>query len=68
MSSRIYVVTDATVAPTDPEQQAHRLVRAGNPAQAIRHVVRGRFSAEVAGQATLVRLVAAGVGVEEVEA
>ncbi len=41
------------------------LVRANTQAQAIGHVVRNRYGAEVADQETLVRLLADGVKVEE---
>lgn len=55
--TRIYVITDRR---TD----AQRLVRAANPATAIRHVANGTLSAAVAAQETLVDLVSEGVKVE----
>lgn len=42
MSTRIYLVTDV-------ETNKHRLIRAGNQAQAIRHAAQTRFDIEVAG-------------------
>lgn len=45
MTTRIYLVTDN-------ETKRHRLIRAGNQAQAIRHAAKTRFEIEVAGQAT----------------
>ena len=48
MSTRIYLVTDV-------ETNKHRLIRAGNQAQAIRHAAQTRFDIEVAGQDDLVR-------------
>lgn len=58
MSTRIYLVTDT-------ETNKHRLIRAGNQAQAIGFAARSRFDVEVAGQDDLVSLVAAGHVVEE---
>ena len=40
------------------------LVRAVTPAQAIRHVARNRYQAEVAGQDELIQYVSAGVKVQ----
>lgn len=54
--SRIYVVK---------HNNAQRLVRAGNPAQAIRHVAKKEISAEVASQDQLVELAGKGVTVED---
>lgn len=54
---RIYRVT-ITGAPD-------RLVRSPNVAQAVRHVARSLISADLASQDDLVRLVAAGVKVED---
>ena len=42
MSTRIYLVTDV-------ETNKHRLILAGNQAQAIRHAAQTRFDIEVAG-------------------
>lgn len=59
--SRIYVVTD-----THQEPINHRLVRASNQAaQARNFAARDQFAVDVAGQQTLVDLLAAGVKVEE---
>lgn len=52
--TRIYLVVD-----TEPEGR-QELVRAANPAAAIRHVVRSRYKAAVAAQETLVELLSAG--------
>jgi hypothetical protein len=57
MSTRIYVVTDI-------ETNRHRLIRAGNQAQAIRHAAQTRFDIEVAGQEDLVNLLTSGVPIE----
>ena len=57
MSTRIYLVTDV-------ETNKHRLVRAGNQAQAIRHAAQTRFDIEVAGQDDLVNLLSNGIPVE----
>lgn len=57
MSTRIYVVTDV-------ETNRHRLIRAGNQAQAIRHAAQTRFDIEVAGQEDLVSLLTNGVPIE----
>ena len=57
MSTRIYVVTDV-------ETNRHRLIRAGNQAQAIRHAAQTRFDIEVAGQDDLVGLLTSGIPVE----
>ena len=56
--SRIYHVFDL-------ETGSNRLVRADNQAQAVRHVVKGRFDVAVATQDVLVGLLTEGVGVEE---
>lgn len=55
--TRIYKVEGPT-----PEQT--RLVRAGTPAQAIRHAVRSDYTATVAAQEDLVVLLGRGVTVE----
>jgi hypothetical protein len=57
MSTRIYLVTDV-------ETNRHRLIRAGNQAQAIRHAAQTRFDIEVAGQEDLVSLLTNGVPIE----
>jgi len=57
MSTRIYLVTDV-------ETNKHRLIRAGNQAQAIRHAAQTRFDIEVAGQDDLVSLLTGGIPVE----
>jgi hypothetical protein len=57
MSTRIYLVTDV-------ETNKHRLIRAGNQAQAIRHDAQTRFDIEVAGQDDLVSLLSHGIPVE----
>lgn len=56
--SRLYVVSDS-------ESGNERLVDAGNPAQAIRHVALGRFAAKPADARTVARLVKAGIEVED---
>lgn len=60
MSSRIYVVVDKQRLLEEP-----RLVRAGHPSAAIKHVAGDRLSAEVATQDTLVDLIGRGAKVEE---
>lgn len=55
---RIYVVVDTAT-------KVESLVRAAGKAQAIGHVVRERFTADVADQAALVRLVGAKVEVQD---
>lgn len=57
MSTRIYLVTDV-------ETNKHRLIRAGNQAQAIRYVAQTRFDIEVAGQDDLVALLTGGIPIE----
>ena len=57
MSTRIYLITDT-------ETDEHRLARAANQAQAIRHAVTGRFEAEVASQDHIVERMLAGDMVE----
>ncbi len=41
-----------------------RLVSAGTPAQAIRHVVKEKFTAGVASQSDLIELISGGIKVE----
>lgn len=62
MSTRIYVVTDLHQNPV-----RHRLVRASNTAQALRHVAEDQLTVELANQQTLVDLSVAGVKVESLE-
>lgn len=57
MSSRIYAIAE--------NGELKHLVRAPNPAQAIRHVTANRYSAEVADQETLLRLLGDGVSVTD---
>jgi hypothetical protein len=57
MSTRIYLVTDV-------ETNKHRLIRAGNQSQAIRHAAQTRFDIEVAGQDDLVNLLTGGIPIE----
>lgn len=57
MTTRIYLVTDT-------ETKRHRLIRAGNQAQAIRHAAQTRFDIEVAGQDDLVSLLTGGTAIE----
>lgn len=59
MSKRIYKVED-----TEGDAPSVKLVRAGTPAQALRHATISRFSVDVATQDDLVALVANGVAVE----
>jgi hypothetical protein len=55
MSTRIYTVTDGIT---------EKLVRAVSPAQAIAHISKGLFSAKVASQADMERLLIAGKRVQ----
>jgi hypothetical protein len=57
MSTRIYLVKDI-------ERNRHRLVRAANQAQAMRHVAQACFDVEVASQDDLVSLLTAGHAIE----
>lgn len=54
MTTRIYHVVDTA------EGGSQHLVRAANPAAAIRHVVRDRYRASVAGQETIIELLGSG--------
>jgi hypothetical protein len=63
--SRIYVVQQKDSAGSVVKT---RLVRAGTPSAAERHVSKPMFSASVATQDELVALAASGVKVEEVKA
>lgn len=58
---RIYIVG----VHEEGKKVAHRLVRAGTVAQAIRHVAKPMFEAEVASQDRLVELVSHGIKVED---
>ena len=64
-AKRIYVVKREVDAGEDANAIVFTLVRAASQAQAVGHVVRGRFSAEVATQDQLVGLVAKGCVVQE---
>lgn len=57
-TKRIYVVSENGTG-------GERLVDAGTPAQAVRHAARKRYSATVADQRAIVRLMALGIEVEE---
>lgn len=57
MTTRIYLVTNT-------ETNKHRLIRAANQAQAIRHAASTMFDIEVAGQDDLVSLLTHGIPVE----
>ncbi|MFT3806072.1 hypothetical protein [Arenimonas sp.] len=60
MSTRIYVVTETFEGGTN-----RHLIRAISPAQAVAAVTKPRFTAEVAGQDELVKLVGEGVKVKD---
>jgi len=62
MSSRIYIVSDTSNDPV-----THRLIRAATQAQARNHAARAQFKVDVAGQQSLVDLLAAGVKVEDAQ-
>jgi hypothetical protein len=64
-NTRIYRVTESSL--TEDAAVLH-LVRAQSAAQAIRHVVSPRFSAEVASQDDLVTLLSKGAKVREATA
>lgn len=51
MATRIYIVKQQ-----DGDKTTERLVRAASPSQAINHVAKPQFSAEVASQDELIRL------------
>ena len=57
MTTRIYLVTNT-------ETNKHRLIRAANQSQAIRHAASTMFDIEVAGQDDLVSLLTHGIPVE----
>jgi len=56
MSTRIYLVSE-----TDGDE---RLVRASNQSQAVKHAVGSRFSAKVASQDDLARMLPEGAAIE----
>ena len=64
-AQRIYRVANAHARTPDGAELPSRLVRAPNPAQALRHVAADTLAVAVATQDDLVRLVAAGVQVEQ---
>jgi len=57
MSTRIYLVKEVGGNNDEPSE---RLVRAGNQAQAVKHVVGKRFTAKVATQDDLARMLPEG--------
>lgn len=61
MTTRIYAIADKTTKKT-------RLVRAGHPATALRHVAADAFDVRVATQDDLVAGFEAGVKVEDIKA
>lgn len=61
MATRIYLVMNRA-------DSSHRLVRAANQAQAVRHVARDTICAAVAGQETLVDMLGDGHKVEDARA
>lgn len=62
---RIYLVRNLLVdEDADTGQPMHRLVRAPNAAQAVRHVAADTLSASVASQDDLVLLIGRGIKVE----
>jgi hypothetical protein len=63
--TRIYVVTDYG---TDAAPKAEHLVRAKNPSQAERFITSARFESQLAEQDDLVRLMGAGVKVQDATA
>lgn len=64
MATRIYAVGPKKGSGAQPVESV-RLVRASTQAQAVRHVVRNTFTAEVATQEQLVDLMTVGVRVED---
>lgn len=58
MSTRIYAIT------YKPSGKTH-LVRAATRSQAVHHVARSEFAADVASQDTLVKLLQSGVAVQD---
>lgn len=62
METRIYAVE---VGEQSAQDKMVRLVRAGNPAQAVRHVSKGMIGAKLATQDQLVELAGKGVKVED---
>jgi hypothetical protein len=61
MTTRIYLVTDKST-------NKPRLVRAGHPAPALRHVADAAFTVRVASQDDLLKAIEAGVKVESIAA
>lgn len=61
MTTRIYAVAVADAVERNPT----RLVRAGNQAQALRHVAKASFEVRVATQDDLVSALSTGATVEE---
>lgn len=59
MVNRIYAVSNKA-------DGTHRLVRAGNPAQALRHVANGMFGVRVATASVVATLMSAGIALEDV--
>ena len=59
MVNRIYAVSNKA-------DGTHRLVRAGNPAQALRHVANGMFGVKVATASVVATLMSAGISLEDV--
>ncbi len=58
MQQRIYIVNDK-------QANASRLVRAGNPAQALRHVAHARFDVKAANALEVADLMGSGVELEK---
>ncbi len=63
MTTRIYLVEHAAEASVEPGHTKH-LVEAGSSAQAIRHVVRKKYSAKVPTTKDVAQLMATGHAVE----
>lgn len=64
-TQRIYMVANAQARDPAGNEQPARLVRAIHPAQALRHVAEDTLAVAVASQDDLVRLLSAGVRVEQ---
>jgi len=64
-AQRIYMVVNAQARGIAGNEQPARLVRAIHPAQALRHVAEDTLAVAVASQNDLVRLLGAGVRVEQ---
>lgn len=65
VSTRIYIVANAQARDAAGNEIPARLVRAPNASQALRHVAADTLAVAVASQDDLIRLIAAGVKVEE---